>query len=148
VIYFMQSVDGGPIKIGCSTDVDRRRCQLEATYGTPLAVLGTMEGGPEDEARIHARFSHLRLGKTEQFRPAPDLLAFVGKPLLVGLNPDAVEAMPSKQKPLVVQIRGSLEWKAWVEDIARREGDTVAKLFERTVRKFAKDSGYPDPPMR
>lgn len=52
------------------------------------------------------------------------------------------------RKPMVVQIRGSVEWKSWVEDIARREGDTVAKLFERTVRKFAKDSGYPDPPMR
>lgn len=53
-----------------------------------------------------------------------------------------------RRKPMVVQMRGSDEWKAWVESIADKEGDAVAKLFERAVRKFAKDSGYPDPPRR
>ena len=54
----------------------------------------------------------------------------------------------SARKPMVVQIRGSEEWKAWVEDIADREGFTVAMLFERAIRKLAKDGGYPDPPRR
>jgi hypothetical protein len=52
------------------------------------------------------------------------------------------------RKPMVVQVRGSEKWKAWVEFIADKEGDTVAKLVERTLRKFAKDAGYPDPPKR
>jgi hypothetical protein len=58
------------------------------------------------------------------------------------------EPEEKSRKPMVVQIRGSAEWKAWVEDCARREGDTIAKFFERTARKYAKDAGYPDPPMR
>lgn len=58
-----------------------------------------------------------------------------------------VPEAPSR-KPMVVQIRGSEEWKAWVEGLADREGDTVAKMVERTLRRFAKESGYPDPPKR
>ncbi len=52
------------------------------------------------------------------------------------------------RKPMIVQIRGSEEWKGWVEAIADKEGDSLAKLFERAVRKFARDGGYPDPPRR
>jgi hypothetical protein len=64
-----------------------------------LAVLATMPGNLDDEREIHARFDQLRFGRTEQFRPAPDLMAFVGRPLLVDANPDAVEAMPTTRKP-------------------------------------------------
>jgi hypothetical protein len=41
----------------------------------------------------------LRLGRTEQFRPGADLLEFIGRPLLVGVNPDAVEASPRMTPP-------------------------------------------------
>jgi hypothetical protein len=52
------------------------------------------------------------------------------------------------RKPMVVQIRGSEEWKRWAEMIAEKEGDTLSKLFERSLRKFAREAGYPDPPRR
>ncbi len=52
------------------------------------------------------------------------------------------------RKPMIVQIRGSEEWKAWVEELADKEGDSLAKLFERAVRKFAHDAGHRDPPRR
>jgi hypothetical protein len=148
VIYFMQDVNGGPIKIGFSDDIDARRKQLEFSYGRPLAILATMPGGREEEAEIHARFSHLRLGRKEQFRPAADLLNFINRPLLVDPNPEAVEAMEDSRKPMVVQMRGSEEWKAWIEGLAEKEGFTVAMLLERTARKWAKEIGYPDPPKR
>jgi hypothetical protein len=150
VIYFARAIEieDAPIKIGFSDDVDRRLNQLEWNYRTPMALLATMPGGHEEEKAIHARFAHLRFGTTEQFRPAPELLAFIGLPLLACANPDAVEVMDSHIKPMVVQIRGSQEWKDWAEGIADKEGDTVAKLFERALRKFAKDAGYSDPPRR
>jgi hypothetical protein len=53
-----------------------------------------------------------------------------------------------ERKPMVVQIRGSAEWKAWAEGLAEKDGDTLAKLVERALRKWAKDAGYPDPPKR
>jgi hypothetical protein len=93
VIYFAQSIEGGPVKIGATDDVARRLGQLEAHYGRPLALLATLPGGRDEEAEIHERFAHLRLGRTEQFRPAAELMKFINRPLLVGANPDAVEAM-------------------------------------------------------
>jgi Meiotically up-regulated gene 113 len=148
MVYFIQAIDGGPIKIGCSSDVERRRRHLEYTYGRSLVVLAVMDGGPEREKEIHEKFSRFRIGGTEQFRPVAELMAFIGHPLLVTADPNSVEAMPSRLNPFVVQIRGSEEWKVWIEEIADKEGDTVAKLFERALRKFAKESGYPDPPRR
>lgn len=58
------------------------------------------------------------------------------------------EPRPTGRKPMVVQVRGSEQWKAWAEGLADREGDTLAKLVERTLRKYAREIGYPDPPKR
>jgi hypothetical protein len=55
---------------------------------------------------------------------------------------------PDPRKPMVFQVRGSEEWKAWVESMADGEGDTLAKLVERSLKLFAKSNGYPDPPRR
>lgn len=95
MIYFLQPVAGGPVKIGYSADVPGRHRQLESHYGQPLALLAMIEGSVEQEAEIHGRFAHLRLGRTEQFRPAAELMAFIGRPLLVHPDPEAVEAMPA-----------------------------------------------------
>jgi Meiotically up-regulated gene 113 len=87
VIYFVQSVVGGPIKIGCAVKIDRRIKELELYYGRKLILLATMEGDRSTEKEIHERFKHLRLEsgrsrgvKVEQFRPSPDLMEFIGKP--------------------------------------------------------------------
>ena len=55
---------------------------------------------------------------------------------------------PSARKPMIVQVRGSEEYKAWAEAIASKEGDTLAKLVDRSLRLFAKQNGYSDPPKR
>jgi hypothetical protein len=148
MIYFMQPTDGGPIKIGFTNNLDQRRHDLEATFKRPLAILATMKGGRPEEAAIHGRFAHLRIGRTEQFRPAADLMNFIGRPLLVGQNPDTVEAMGDHRKPLVVQMRGSPEWKTWVEDLAAKEGLSPTHLVARAVTLFARENGYPSPPKR
>jgi hypothetical protein len=49
-----------------------------------------MEGDRSAEQEIHARFAHLRLGRTEQFRPGNDLMRFIGMPMLVNSSPEAV----------------------------------------------------------
>lgn len=142
MVYFLQSIDGGPVKIGFSTDVDRRREQLEAIYGTPLAVLATLDGGRDEEQALHARFSHLRLGRTEQFRPDAELMAFIGRPLLVDQNSESVDAMPSKAKPMVLQVRGSDEFKAWFDELARFDGLSSASLFSRAMKMYAREIGF------
>lgn len=94
MIYFVQSIDGGPIKIGFTDNLERRLVELEYHYGESLAVLATMPGDKSVERSIHDRFMHLRFDRTEQFRPAFDLMTFIGRPLLVSPNLEAIEAMP------------------------------------------------------
>lgn len=148
MIYFVQGLDGGAVKIGFTDDMATRLPQLEYKYKQPLAVLATMPGNREREQEIHARFSHLRFGKTEQFRPAADLMAFIGRPLLVGANPDAVEAMDDHSKPMIVQVRGSHEFKAWAEELARFDGLSLTSLFDRSIRLYAKAVGFNEPPPK
>jgi len=92
LIYFAQTPTGS-VKIGCTDNIEARLQALESHYGQPLALLATMPGDCAIEAEIHERFAHLRFGNTEQFRPAADLLEFIGKPLLVNPDPDAVEVV-------------------------------------------------------
>lgn len=148
-VYFAQGVDGGAIKIGTSRNVPARLRQLESNYARPLVLLGTLPGGRSEEQAIHERFAHLRLGRTEQFRPEADLMKFIGRPLFVSAAP-VVEPMAdaSGQKPLVVQMRGSREWKVWLEGLAARERLSVANLIDRILTQYAKEIGFRPPPRR
>lgn len=61
-------------------------------------------------------------------------------------------AVPEKadqagRKPMVVQIRGSEEYKAWVEGVARKEGFSLAVLFDQALRKYA-EGKHGTPPER
>lgn len=149
MVYFLQPVDGGPIKIGHSSDVDRRRVQLESRYGRELAVLAVISGGREEERAIHAKFSHLKLGRTEQFQPSPDLLEFIGRPLLVTANPEAVQLMTTgedKYKPIIATMRGSLDFKAFLEMAAKKDRLSVADFIERAVVRYARELGIQEEP--
>lgn len=131
MIYFMAPVLGGPIKIGFSDDVDARRRQIEQHYGRPLALLATMPGGREEETAIHERFNHLRLGRTEQFLPAPELLDFIGQPLLVGPNPEAVEAMKASKVDIRFQVDSALYHR--IRYAADQECNSVATFIRAAV---------------
>lgn len=52
------------------------------------------------------------------------------------------------RKPMVVQMRGSEEWKGWIERLAAHEGDTVSKFLERLARTHAKSIGFEEMPKR
>jgi hypothetical protein len=147
VIYFLQDHDGGPVKIGCSDDVDTRHRQLEAHYGRPLALLAAMEGGPEEEAEIHRRFAHIRLNgrgkagrRPEQFRPAAELMTFLGRPLLVGANPDTVEAMPGRvsgDKPVRVELTDDVH--RMLRKLAADEGVSMASFARETMERVVRE---------
>jgi hypothetical protein len=137
-VYFLQSSSGGPIKIGYSADVPTRLRQLESHYGQPLALLATMDGGREQEAEIHRRFDALRLGRTEQFRPAAELMEFINRPLLVDANPDAVEAMESRQTP-GAPVRIGDEAIRWARIASGYTGESMADYITRIVEERARE---------
>jgi hypothetical protein len=90
-IYFLRGIHGGPIKIGYTSDVRERRQRLQRHYKCKLKVLAAIEGGVQDEKEIHARFAHLRIGKTEQFRPAAELMDYIGAPRVLPEDLKAVK---------------------------------------------------------
>lgn len=114
MIYFLQSVNGGPIKIGFSTDIQRRHAELETHYDQPLVLLATMKGDRRTESEIHHRFAHLRLGRTEQFRPGPELMAFIGRPLFV--NQGDVELMDASRAGTLIRV--SVEFSEAIKEAA------------------------------
>ncbi len=51
-------------------------------------------------------------------------------------------------KPIVASVRGSLEWKQWVEELALENRQSVANLIDMALARLAKDTGFRDPPDR
>jgi hypothetical protein len=49
-------------------------------------------------------------------------------------------------KPLAVQVRGSAEWKAWVERLAARDRASVADLTDRALAAYARQIGFAEEP--
>jgi hypothetical protein len=148
LIYFIQPTDGGAIKIGFTDDLGQRIKALESHYGCSLALLHAMPGGRDVERELHGRFSRLRLGKTEQFRPAAELLAFINRPLLVHPDPDAVEAIPVARATVPLTVKGSPEWREWVEKVAEHNRTDLSTLIDAALVKFAREIGVPDPPPK
>jgi hypothetical protein len=148
MVYFVQAIDGGPVKIGYSEDVTTRVKQLESHYGRPLTVLHVMDGDREAEKAIHRRFDHLRIRRTEQFQPAPDLMAFINRPLFVNAMPvEELEVNPDV-KPLVVGIRAYPEWKQWLDELAEHDNRSIVDLISHTLKKYAREIGFREPPKR
>jgi hypothetical protein len=140
MIYFVQAKSGGSVMIGFTNNLDSRLKQLQATYGRELVVLATMEGGLAEERGILSRFEHLRLGRAEQFRPSPELMEFIGRPVLSESNSDAIEAIP--QAGAFLQ-RSSLAWKQAVEAFAEWDrAPSVSDLIDRAIIAYAREKGY------
>ena len=77
-IYFLQARDGNkPIKIGVTSDINKRLSQLRNTSPVNLQLLKAIEADKDLEQDIHRRFKDDRL-HGEWFNPTPELLRFIG----------------------------------------------------------------------
>jgi hypothetical protein len=45
-------------------------------------------------------------------------------------------------------LRGSDEWKAWVEDFAHSDRATVTEVIDRALEHYAEKRGFKRPPKR
>jgi hypothetical protein len=60
-VYFIQSGEAGPVKIGSSVDPFKRREQLQNASHEPLTVCLLVEGGEATEREFHTRFADRRV---------------------------------------------------------------------------------------
>lgn len=70
-VYFLLH-ENGLVKIGHTTNVERRVAQQRGP-GRAACLLGTVEGSPHDERRIHALFGDYRISGRRKRYQAPEL---------------------------------------------------------------------------
>lgn len=76
VIYFIQSENGGPIKIGRADDLAKRVVGLQTGRPDKLIVLAAVPGTVADERDLHDRCATIR-ETGEWFMPTKALIAFI-----------------------------------------------------------------------
>lgn len=72
-IYFVQSVDGGPVKIGFSRDPWARFRTLQVGFPVELRLLAIQEANPSQERDLHHRLAGYR-ERGEWFWPRGEVL--------------------------------------------------------------------------
>lgn len=97
MIYFIQSGEGGPIKVGYVEGLTRSAIEfrvglLQVGNPEPLKVLATMAGGRAEERELHKRFraGHIR---GEWFNADTPFLQ------------DAIDAAPNDEAEIAWQLR-------------------------------------------
>lgn len=75
-LYFIEAKGTGFVKIGRSSNPERRLSQLATGSPNELILLGTISGGHDLEQSLHQDFSHLR-GRGEWFNLTPALHRFI-----------------------------------------------------------------------
>jgi hypothetical protein len=60
-VYFVQSIEGGPIKIGSAMDVERRLRDLQTGSSTTLKLLASVRGHKKLETWVHGTLAAYRL---------------------------------------------------------------------------------------
>jgi hypothetical protein len=75
-VYFIQGVDGGPIKIGFSEDVGVRLADLQVGHAVELRVLATTPGDVLAEREMQERFSAYRI-RGEWFADNFEIRAYI-----------------------------------------------------------------------
>jgi hypothetical protein len=64
-------------------------------------------------------------------------------------TPKTASAPPgSARQRNVLALRGTDEWKAWLDGFAARKGMPVTVLVDHALRELARRDGYRDPPAR
>jgi len=132
-VYFIQAGDGGPIKIGVTTDVQDRLSTLQIGSALPLVLLLEVWGGIEQERGYHETFAEHRM-RGEWFAPHEDLLAFIEH-----LKENPPEPPPPEEEPprLSITVTEAMEFVAFFAVLALKEGDEaiaarcVYRLYEK-----------------
>jgi hypothetical protein len=100
LLYFIQSGDDGPIKIGLSKNIRARLNQLQTSHHESLSVIGICRGGYFEERHLHKTFAAFHM-KGEWFVPDIKILEYISEHSLIKVS--RVEDQLSKLKNTVAQ---------------------------------------------
>jgi hypothetical protein len=63
-------------------------------------------------------------------------------------KPTPKKAAPVKRQSNIFVLRGTPEFKAWMDELATLAGSPVSVMTERAMRELAKKLGHRPPPRR
>ena len=75
-VYFVQSGEGGLIKIGYTNQLKKRVSKMQTDSSKTLKVLFAMDASPLDEKLLHSGLSEFRV-HGEWFQPTEELLEYI-----------------------------------------------------------------------
>jgi hypothetical protein len=75
-VYFVQAINGGPIKIGSAHNVERRLRILQTGNPIDLVILHKTSGGHNLETFLHKEFKDINING-EWFRNTDKLLSYI-----------------------------------------------------------------------
>lgn len=146
-VYFA-AMSTGDIKIGFSTDVEKRMGQLRHAVPGGVSLLATFLGTPDAEVWCQRKFSELRISG-EWFRAGDDLLEFIDRVKSEGnqvaperYRADEIVAAPrlptdeevkQRAKYFIGRIAEPIRAADNVKDIQRRAAERTG-LGERRIR--------------
>lgn len=76
VVYLMQFGEGCPVKVGYTSNIGLRLEVIGASHWRPMSLLYVVAGNRRLEGQLHRRWTRHRIGSTEWFSPAPEILAW------------------------------------------------------------------------
>ncbi len=53
-----------------------------------------------------------------------------------------------KGQDMAAQVRGTPEWKEWVEELAKANRQSVSGVIDTALARLAKEIGFREPPER
>lgn len=134
MLYALQPVGGGPIKIGTSGNVKKRHEHLQSYYGCELVLLWTAEGGRYEEGVLHEQLASYRIRRTEQFIPCREVVEFLGLPSNTVIANEADELMPRLD---LASVRMSSDVLRYARTVSAWRNVTLVDWLNDVVRKAA-----------
>lgn len=123
MIYFVQDLPCGAIKIGYTACPDKRLSTLRSSYpNSKFAVLLIMKGSPEMERYLHKKFRNILISG-EWFKPEQELLEFISKQT----SDDTKQDKPRFNFPSAAE-KSLKEIGLQLKTARKRRGWTIAEL--------------------
>jgi hypothetical protein len=152
MIYLIRESLGGFYKIGVSDDPWKRVSKIQSDCPGDLTVCAILEGGEEEEAALHERFSEHR-ARGEWFRPAPALVEFAAQhsaparpggrnPLgpkaiadAVGISKSYASMILGRKQPASLHVAVKIfdatgEWYGKAAKVSNDDVDVLRRFFE------------------
>jgi len=86
-VYFIQSKNGGPIKIGYSNNPQKRLATFQTSQADRLVILGLIPGDIPYERQLHSKFAKYRIrGDGEWFQPSKYIVNFINNNAMGGVG--------------------------------------------------------------